>query len=129
MKGRLWQQHSKRATLPWSVGFLVSNYAAHSVEHLAVVRREQALKAFKAGCISLAERASVDESCDAALQRIRSEAAAVHAQLPDDVQLICRPPVASYHINLSGLRTPLLHVLPRCAVNAPLLKAPRALIV
>ena len=89
------------------------DYATHSVKHLAVLRREQALKAFKAGCISLEERASVDESCDAALQRIRSVAATVHAQLPDDVQLICRPPVASYHINLSGLRTALLHpVLP-----------------
>lgn len=79
-----------------------------------MVCREQALKAFKAGCISLVERASIDDSCDAALQGIRSEAAAVHAQLPDDVQLICRPPVASYHINLSGLRAPLLHVLPSC---------------
>ena len=97
---------------------VVSSCNALCFEHWAVVRREQALKAFKAGCISLVERASVDESCDAALQRIRSEAAAVHAQLPDDVQLICRPPVASYHINLSGLRTALLHVLPRCVTNA-----------
>ena len=90
------------------------------LSNLAASRREQALKAFKAGCISLEERASVDESCDAALQRIRGAAAAVHAQLPDDVQLICRPPVASYHINLSGLRSALLHVLPRCLINGVL---------
>ena len=83
---------------------------------LAVLRREQALKAFKAGSITLEERASVDESCDAALQRIRGMAVAVHAQLPDDVQLICRPPVASYHINLSGLRTALRHRLPKCLI-------------
>ena len=88
------------------------------LSNLAALRREQALKAFKAGCISLEERASVDESCDTALQRIRSMAAAVHAQLPDDVRLMCRPPVASYHINLSGLRTALLHpVLLRCTAQ------------
>ena len=87
---------------------------------LTATRREQALKAFKAGCISLEERASVDESCDAALQRIISVAAAVRAQLPDDLQLVCRPPVASYHINLSGLRTALLHVLPKCLINGVL---------
>ena len=75
-----------------------------------MLHREQALKAFKVGCISLEERASVDRSCDAVLQRIRSVAASMHVQLPDDVQLICRPPVTSYHINLSGLRTALLHV-------------------
>ena len=64
--------------------------------------REQALKAFKGGCISLEERASVDLECEAMLQRVRDIAAASDAALPDDVQLLCMPPVATYHINLSG---------------------------
>lgn len=44
----------------------------------------------------------MDLSCDAVLQRIRDMAAAADAELPGDVQLLCRPPVATYHINLSG---------------------------
>ena len=68
----------------------------------AVCCREQALKAFKGGCISLEERAAVDLECEAMLQRVRDTAAALDAELPDDVQLLCAPPVATYHINLSG---------------------------
>jgi len=67
-----------------------------------ILCREQALKAFKTGCISLEERASVDLECEATLQRIRDIASAVDAELPDDVQLLCKPPVTPYHINLSG---------------------------
>ena len=67
--------------------------------------REQALKAFKGGCISLEERASVDMECEAMLQRMRDIAAASDAELPVDVQLLCMPPVATYHVNLSGTKS------------------------
>ena len=73
-----------------------------SEHYLLSVCREQALKAFKAGRISLEERAGIDAACDATLQRIREAASAADAQLPDDVQLICKPAVATYHVNFSG---------------------------
>ena len=44
----------------------------------------------------------MDLECEAILQRIRDIAAASDAALPDDVQLLCMPPVATYHVNLSG---------------------------
>ena len=44
----------------------------------------------------------MDLECEATLQRIRDTAAALDAELPDDVQLLCQRPVATYHINLSG---------------------------
>ncbi|CAL5224169.1 g6809 [Coccomyxa viridis] len=72
---------------------------------LSLSLKEQALKAFKGGCISLEERASVDLECEAMLQRVRDIAAASDAALPDDVQLLCMPPVATYHINLSVFRS------------------------
>lgn len=81
--------------------------------------REQALKAFKTGCISLEERASVDLECEATLQRIREVASAVDAELPDDVQLLCKPPVTTYHINLSG-QTPSLVMCPIVSACSPL---------
>lgn len=75
--------------------------------------REQALKAFKGGCISLEERALVDLECEAMLQGIRDTAAALDAELPANVQLLCTPPVATYHINLSGAGSCMMSSLQR----------------
>ena len=44
----------------------------------------------------------MDLECEATLQRIRDIAAALDAELPDDVQLLRQRPVVTYHINLSG---------------------------
>ncbi len=84
---------------------LINKMAWHGMggkHQLLSVRREQALKAFKDGCISLEERAGMDAACDSILQCIRGAATAVDVQLHVDMQLICRPAVATYHVNFSG---------------------------
>ena len=65
--------------------------------------REEALRAFKLGVLSLEERASVDLLFDATCQRILDLSAAANLPLPEALQPSTRPHSATYHINLSSV--------------------------
>jgi arginine decarboxylase-like protein len=66
------------------------------------VRREEALRAFKLGVLSLEERAAVDLLFDATCNRILHLAAAAQLPLPEALQPSTRPHSATYHVNLSS---------------------------
>ena len=64
--------------------------------------REEALRAFKLGVLSLEERAAVDLLFDSACNRILHLAAAAQLPLPEALQPSTRPHSATYHVNLSS---------------------------
>lgn len=78
--------------------------------------REEALRAFKLGVLSLEERATVDLLFDATCNRILYLAAAASVPLPEALQPSTRPHSATYHVNLSSAQPPLplLLSLPGC---------------
>ncbi|KAK9830421.1 hypothetical protein WJX72_011676 [[Myrmecia] bisecta] len=71
----------------------------------AVYFKEEALRAFKLGVLSLEERAQVDILFDATCQRILDVAAAALLPLPEALQPDTRPHSATYHVNLSIFRS------------------------
>ena len=64
--------------------------------------REEALRAFKLGVLSLSERAAADALFDATCGRVLQLAAAHGLPLPEALQPGTRPHAATYHINLSS---------------------------
>ncbi|BDA46967.1 Biosynthetic arginine decarboxylase [Coccomyxa sp. Obi] len=71
----------------------------------AVYFKEEALRAFKLGVLSLEERATVDMLFDATCNRILHLAAAAKLPLPEALQPSTRPHSATYHVNLSIFRS------------------------
>ncbi|EIE21904.1 arginine decarboxylase [Coccomyxa subellipsoidea C-169] len=71
----------------------------------AVYFKEEALRAFKLGVLSLEERAAVDLLFDATCNRILLLAAAAKLPLPEALQPSTRPHSATYHVNLSIFRS------------------------
>ncbi|KAL6770165.1 hypothetical protein ACKKBG_A33855 [Auxenochlorella protothecoides x Auxenochlorella symbiontica] len=63
--------------------------------------KEDALRAFKLGVLSLVERARVDVMFDATCDRIRTLAGEHSLPLPDALQPTAVPGVRLYHVNLS----------------------------
>lgn len=68
--------------------------------------REEALRAFKLGVLSLGERARIDSLFEATCDRILDLAAAGQLPLPEALQPSTRPHSATYHINLSSEQPP-----------------------
>ena len=80
--------------------------------------REEALRAFKLGVLSLPERAAVDALFDATCDRILALAAANGLPLPEALQPGTRPHAATYHINLSSA-LPIRRCCPSIAIIIP----------
>lgn len=64
--------------------------------------RDEALRAFKLGILSLGERAEVDTLFEATCARIHDTAAGAGLQLPDALRPCGLPLSAMYHVNFSG---------------------------
>ena len=64
--------------------------------------RDEALRAFKLGILSLGERAEVDTLFEATCARIHDTAAGARLQLPDALRPCGLPLSAMYHVNFSG---------------------------
>jgi arginine decarboxylase len=64
--------------------------------------REEALRAFKLGVLSLNERAQLEILFDATCARICHLAASVGTFLPEGLQQSGRPAANVYHANFSG---------------------------
>lgn len=73
-----------------------------TLKNALLVDREEALRAFKLGVLSLEERAMVDMLFDATCNRILHMAAAAKLPLPEALQPSTRPHSATYHVNLSS---------------------------
>jgi arginine decarboxylase-like protein len=65
--------------------------------------RKEALRAFRLGFVSLAERAQIEILFDATCARIGHLATANGAQLPNGLQPTARPAADVYHANFSGI--------------------------